>query len=153
MAWLICVHHAGSLGMPTSNKQKNESFGAFSDCNAAFKFFTFSSASIRRNVLPSLHVTLITLFYFHSAGKHYKNMSFTVHMVTSATHETCAQGCNHVQHIQVASSNLLSELWHLALKFVLLCLQKSENPKKTFQPFQSHQLPSFQRRNDPLHRK
>ena len=39
-------------------------------------------------------------------------------------------GCNHVQHIQVASSNLLSELWRLALKFVLLCLQISENPKK-----------------------
>ena len=47
-----------------TNKRKYESFEAFSDCNAAFKFFTFSSASIRRNVLPSLHVDHPALLTF-----------------------------------------------------------------------------------------
>ena len=128
MAWLIYVHHAGNLSMPTSNKHKMK---ALEPSPTA----TLHSSSSLFHLPQSDHTFYllsmsITLFYLHSARKHYKNMSFTGHTVTSATHETFAKGCNHVQHIPVASSNLLSELWHLALKFVLLCLQKSESHKK-----------------------
>ena len=69
----------------------------------------------------------ITLFYLHSARKHCKNMGI---WEQESNMKHLQSGCNHVQHIQVASSNLLAGLWHLALKFVLLCLQKSENQKK-----------------------
>ena len=61
MAWLICVHSAGYLSMSHATKK---SFGAFSDCNAAFKFFAFSSASIRPHVLPSLNVDHPVLLTF-----------------------------------------------------------------------------------------
>ena len=125
MASLIYVHHAGNLGMPHAKKKVLEP-SPTARLHSSSSLFHLPQSDQMFYLLSML----ITLLYLHSARKHYKNMSFTVHMVTSATHETCAQGCNHVQHIQVASSNLLSELWHLALKFVLLCLQKSENPKK-----------------------
>ena len=152
MASLIYVHHAGNLGMPTSNKQKMKAL------KPSLTARLHSSSSLFH--LPQSDHTFyllsmsITLFYLHSARKHYKKMSFTVHTVTRIEHtkhvRRVATMCNTFKwHHPTSCRNC--DIWPSSLFFSASKNQKTR--KKTFQPFQSHQLPSFQRRNGPLHSK
>ena len=133
--------------MPTNNKQTKENMKALKPSPTA----TLHSSSSLFHLPQSdqmfyLLSMSITLFYLHSARKHCKNMSFTVHMVTRIETQNMCAG---LQPCATHSSGIVQPLVGIVTSGPQVCSSrppKIRKPKKQFQPFQSHELP-FQIRN------
>ena len=149
MAWLICVHALAILACHT--QQKNVLEPSPTATQHSSSSLVHLPQSDQAFYLPSM---LITLLYLHSARKHYKSMSFTVHMVIRIEHETFAKW---LQPCATHSSGIVQPLVGIVTSGPQVCSSLPPKirkpPKKKIQPFQSHQLPSFQIRNGSLHRK
>ena len=74
----------------------------------------------------------ITLFYLHSARKHYKNMSFTGHMLTRIEHETFAKW---LQPCATHSSGIVQPLVGIVTSGPQVC---SSLPPKIGKPQKKH---------------
>ena len=141
------AHHSGNLSMPHATKKKLEPSPTA----------TLHSSSSLFHLPQSDHTFYllsmsITLFYLHSARKHYKKMSFTVHMVTSATHETFAKW---LQPCATHSSGIVQPLVGIVTSGPQVCSSlppKIRKPKKHSNHF-NLSVTIISRSNDPLHTK
>ena len=125
MAWLICVHHAGNLGMPHATKKVLEP-SPTARLHSSSSLFHLPQSDEMLYLLSML----ITLFYLHSARKHYKNMSFTGHMGTRIEHETFAKGCNTFKWHHPTSWQVC-DIWPSSLFFSASKNQKTKKKNPT----------------------
>ena len=130
MAWLICVHALAILACHTPKKKwKLWSLLRLQRCIQVLHFFICLNQTDHAFYLLSMS---ITLFYLHSARKHYKNMSFTGHTVTSATHETFAKW---LQPCATHSSGIVQPLVGIGTSGPQVC---SSLPPKIRKPEKKH---------------
>ena len=128
MAWLIYVHHAGNLSMPQTTKKVRV-------LEPSLTATLHSSSSLfhlpQSDQMFYLLSMSITLFYLHSARKHCKNMSFTVHMVTRIETQNMCAG---LQPCATHSSGIVQPLVGIVTSGPQVCSSrppKIRKPKKT----------------------